>query len=60
LAESISGGSLWERFGKISCVFAPRHHTAGMVAVGLDRVVMPHEPGMPQAHLPGAARSLTG
>jgi predicted NBD/HSP70 family sugar kinase len=60
LAESISGGSLWERFGKISCVFAPRHHTAGMVAVGLDRVVMPHDPGMPQAHLPGTAGSMTG
>jgi len=58
LATAIGGGTLWQRFGKVTCTFAPRHHTAGMVAAGLDRLVVPADPGIPLAHLPGPGRPL--
>lgn len=60
LARTISKGALWERFGEIECVFAPRHHTAGMIAVGIDRIVMPADPAIPFAHVPGLNQQASG
>ncbi len=60
LQAAITRASLWQRFGEISCTLSPRHHTAGMVAAGLDRLVMPATPDAPWVHLPGEARRLTG
>jgi len=59
-ASAVSQGALWGRFGEISCTFAPRHHTAGMVAVGLDRLVAPATREMsPTVTSHEAARPLT-
>jgi hypothetical protein len=41
LSTMIKNGALWARFGNISCSGAPRHRTAGLVAVGIDRLVVP-------------------
>jgi predicted NBD/HSP70 family sugar kinase len=41
LAEAISRGALWGRFGKIHVEGAPRRRMAGLVSVGIDRLVVP-------------------
>jgi predicted NBD/HSP70 family sugar kinase len=41
LETAITRGSIWQRFGQVTCQFAPRHRTAGMIAVGIDRCVVP-------------------
>jgi hypothetical protein len=32
---------MWGRFGEVICHQAPRRRTAGLVAAGLDRLVLP-------------------
>jgi predicted NBD/HSP70 family sugar kinase len=49
LQQAIARGTIWQRFGQVTCKFAPRHRTAGMIAVGIDRCVVP-------AELPDASR----
>jgi predicted NBD/HSP70 family sugar kinase len=44
LARAIQSGSLWARFGSVECIPAPRRRTAGLVAVGIDRLVVPDKP----------------
>ncbi len=39
LAEAIRGGAIWARFGDVTCEAAPRRWAAGLVAVGIDRLV---------------------
>ncbi|HLP76435.1 MAG TPA: ROK family protein [Candidatus Paceibacterota bacterium] len=41
LSTSISKGALWARFGEIKVEGAPRRRVAGLVAAGLDQLVMP-------------------
>lgn len=41
LSDAIVKGALWGRFGKLECELAPRRRTAGLVAVGIDRLVVP-------------------
>lgn len=41
LAGAISGGALWGRFGKIDVEGAPRRRIAGLVSVGIDRLIVP-------------------
>jgi len=41
LSEVIARGALWARFGKVECSIAPRRRTAGLVAVGIDRLLLP-------------------
>ena len=41
LTEFIERGALWARFGKVECSIAPRRRTAGLVAVGIDRLLLP-------------------
>ena len=41
LSAAIRRGALWARFGEVGVEFAPRRRTAGLVAVGLDRLVVP-------------------
>ncbi len=38
---AIRGGAMWARFGEVECVSAPRNRTAGLVAVGIDRLILP-------------------
>jgi N-acetylglucosamine repressor len=41
LAPEVQKGALWGRFGQVTCQRAPRRRTAGLVAVGIDRLVLP-------------------
>jgi predicted NBD/HSP70 family sugar kinase len=41
LSAAIERGAMWARFGKIEVEAAPRRRTAGLVAVGIDRLVLP-------------------
>ncbi len=41
LSSAIRQGAMWARFGELTVEAAPRRRTAGLVAVGLDRLVLP-------------------
>lgn len=41
LSQAIRNGAMWARFGKIECASATRRRMAGLVAVGIDRLVIP-------------------
>jgi predicted NBD/HSP70 family sugar kinase len=41
LEQSVQNGSMWAKFGSVECSAAPRRRTAGLVAIGIDRFVMP-------------------
>jgi predicted NBD/HSP70 family sugar kinase len=41
LAKSIQNGSMWAKFGSVECISAPRRRFAGLVAIGIDRLVVP-------------------
>ena len=41
LSAAIVKGAMWARFGMVKVEAAPRRRAAGLVAVGLDRVVLP-------------------
>jgi predicted NBD/HSP70 family sugar kinase len=41
LSHAVQNGSMWARFGEVECGTAPRRRTAGMVAVGIDRLIVP-------------------
>jgi predicted NBD/HSP70 family sugar kinase len=41
LSNAVVKGAMWARFGDVKVEAVPRRRTAGLVAVGLDRVVLP-------------------
>jgi predicted NBD/HSP70 family sugar kinase len=41
LSHAVQNGAMWARFGDVECASAPRRRTAGLVAVGIDRLVVP-------------------
>lgn len=41
LARELKAGAMWGRFGEVICHQAPRRRAAGLVAAGLDRLVLP-------------------
>ena len=41
LTKTIERGAMWARFGSLEVESAPRRRTAGLVAVGIDRLVLP-------------------
>jgi len=43
LSRAVLNGAMWARFGRVECISAPRHRTAGLVAVGIDRLVVPDQ-----------------
>jgi predicted NBD/HSP70 family sugar kinase len=43
LAEAITKGTLWARFGELKIERAPRRRKAGLVAAGIDRLIVPDE-----------------
>jgi len=43
LSRAVLNGAMWARFGEVECVSAPRRRTAGLVAVGIDRLVVPDQ-----------------
>lgn len=53
LSHAVQNGAMWARFGKVECISAPRRRTAGMVAVGIDRLLVPDEKEKRPAPLTG-------
>jgi predicted NBD/HSP70 family sugar kinase len=47
LEQAVVKGTMWARFGKVTCVSAPRRRTAGLVCVGIDRLVSSLSEHMP-------------
>lgn len=43
LAAEIQKGAMWARFGEVHCHSAPHRRAAGLVAAGIDRIVLPAE-----------------
>jgi predicted NBD/HSP70 family sugar kinase len=41
LSTEIQKGAMWGRFGQVVCQSAPRRRAAGLVGVGIDRLVLP-------------------
>jgi predicted NBD/HSP70 family sugar kinase len=41
LSAEIKNGAMWGRFGEISCQTAPHRRAAGLVAAGINRLVLP-------------------
>ena len=41
LSRAVQDGAMWARFGKVECSAAPRCRAAGLVAIGIDRLVVP-------------------
>ncbi len=41
LSRAVESGSMWAKFGRVECVAAPRRRTAGLIAVGIDRLIVP-------------------
>jgi len=47
LARAVQQGAMWARFGAVECSSAPRRRTAGLVALGIDRLVVPDKHFVP-------------
>jgi len=47
LARAIESGAMWARFGKVECLSAPRRRLAGLLAVGIDQLVVPEQTEKP-------------
>ena len=47
LSHAVQSGAMWARFGQVECSSAPRRRTAGLVAVGIDRLVVPDKHFVP-------------
>jgi hypothetical protein len=43
LSNAITKGTLWARFGALKIERARRHRKAGLVAAGIDRLIVPDE-----------------
>jgi predicted NBD/HSP70 family sugar kinase len=52
LAAEIAKGAMWGRFGEVTCRSAPHRRAAGLVGVGIDRLVLPadEEKGLMSEH----------
>jgi predicted NBD/HSP70 family sugar kinase len=44
LSRAVQNGSMWAKFGSVECTAAPRRRTAGLIAVGIDRMIVPDSP----------------
>lgn len=43
LSRAVRNGAMWARFGNVECVGAPRCRAAGLVAIGIDRLIVPEK-----------------
>ena len=57
LAAGINKGAMWGRFGQVVCQSAPHRRAAGLVAAGIDRLILPA--GVSSALAPSLTRTLT-
>jgi len=60
LGAAISRGAMWCRFGKIEVEGAPRRRMAGLVSVGIDRLVVPMADTETLGKFRSRAKSRTG
>ncbi len=52
LSSAIVKGTLWARFGELKIEKAPRRRKAGLVAAGIDRLIVPDEvPDLANTHI---------
>ncbi len=47
LARAVERGAMWARFGAVICEAAPRRRMAGLVAAGIDRLLVPTDSKAP-------------
>jgi predicted NBD/HSP70 family sugar kinase len=47
LSQAIQSGAMWARFGQVECLGAPRCRASGLVAIGIDRLVVPEMTDQP-------------
>jgi hypothetical protein len=40
IKSRVCSGALWARFGNVECLRAPRRRSAGLVAFGIDRLLL--------------------
>jgi predicted NBD/HSP70 family sugar kinase len=52
LAAGINKGAMWGRFGHVTCQVAPHRRAAGLVAAGIDRLILPAGDGSVPAQEP--------
>jgi hypothetical protein len=45
LSRAVRAGAMWARFGHVECIGTPRNRAAGLVAIGIDRLVVPETAG---------------
>jgi len=57
LATGINKGAMWARFGQVTCQSAPHRRAAGLVAAGIDRLVLPT--GAASGIMPPSTRTAT-
>jgi len=43
LTQEVQRGALWARFGAVTCQAAVRRRSSGLVAMGIDRLILPAE-----------------
>jgi predicted NBD/HSP70 family sugar kinase len=60
LAAAINRGAMWARFGEIHIRTAPRHRAAGLVVVGIDRLLVPATPASLKKLHPREPQRTTG
>jgi predicted NBD/HSP70 family sugar kinase len=60
LSRAITKGAMWARFGKVEIESAPRRRTAGLVAVGIDRLVLPMEKEEPAPSASAPQEAFSG
>ncbi len=41
LSRAIQAGAMWARFGQVECIVSQRCRAAGLVVIGIDRLVVP-------------------
>jgi predicted NBD/HSP70 family sugar kinase len=57
LSRAIQAGAMWARFGQVECIVAQRCRAAGLVVIGIDRLVVPDV--MEEPHRKFSAKKTT-
>jgi predicted NBD/HSP70 family sugar kinase len=58
IESRVCRGALWARFGSVECVRAPRRRSAGLVAFGIDRLLLPSSGDEPDRSYRSPRKSL--
>jgi len=58
IQSRVRSGALWARFGNVECLRAPRRRSAGLVAFGIDRLLLPSSGNEPERSRERSGKSL--